>query len=118
VNEFFRGEGYFTEDERLHRPGHGFGLGNHEAPWLAEGSADVLAENMIISIEPGIYLKGLGGVRHSDTVLVKEDGYELLTNVKNDLESLTIRTWKPLTRLKGKLVRRALRLEARRDSAD
>ena len=60
VNNFLRNEGYDGEDRRLHRTGHGFGLGNHEAPWIAEGSDDRLAENMVISIEPGIYLPGIG----------------------------------------------------------
>jgi Xaa-Pro dipeptidase len=110
VNEYLRMEGYATEDQRLHRTGHGFGLGNHEAPWIAEGSSSVLAENMVISIEPGIYLQGVGGVRHSDTVLVTEDGFETLTHIPTELDSLVISNWKPLTRLKGKLVRRALRL--------
>ena len=40
----------------LHRTGHGIGLGNHEGPYVAEGSTEVLEENMIISIEPGIYI--------------------------------------------------------------
>ncbi len=46
-------------DYLLHRTGHGFGLGNHEAPWVAEGSTDILTENMLISFEPGIYVPGL-----------------------------------------------------------
>ena len=95
---------------RLHRTGHGFGLGNHEAPWVAEGSPDILAENMVISIEPGIYMKGIGGLRHSDTVLVTKDGCELLTHLPTDIESLTIKGRKLFTRLKGWWVRRALRL--------
>ena len=73
----------------------------------------MLAESMVISIEPGIYLRGLGGVQHSDTVLVTRDGYELLTDMPDDLKRLTIRVWKPLARFKGRLVQRALRLEAR-----
>jgi Xaa-Pro dipeptidase len=115
VNEFLRKkegyEGYGTDEQRLHRTGHGFGLGNHEAPWLAEGSEDQLAENMVISIEPGIYLKGLGGFRHSDTVLVTHKGYEVLTTQHGTrLDDLIEDGWKPVTRLKGWLVRRALRL--------
>jgi Xaa-Pro dipeptidase len=111
VNEFLRAEGYVGEECRLHRTGHGIGLGNHEAPWVAEGSADVLAENMVISVEPGIYLKGLGGFRHSDSVLVTRDGHECLTRFPSDIESLTIRGWKPMTRLKGVLIRRAMGLK-------
>ncbi len=110
VNEFMRKQGYAGEDQRLHRTGHGFGLGNHEAPWIAEGSEDRLAENMVISIEPGIYLLGVGGFRHSDTVLVTKDGYEVLNHSPTDLNSLQIQNWRPLARLNGMLVRRALRL--------
>jgi Xaa-Pro dipeptidase len=111
VNEFLRAEGFAGEECRLHRTGHGIGLGNHEAPWVAEGSADVLAENMVISVEPGIYLKGQGGFRHSDTVLVTRDGHECLTRYRADIESLTIRGWRLMTRFKGFLIRRALGLK-------
>ena len=110
VNDFLEQEGYSGEEVRLHRSGHGLGLGNHEAPWLAEGSSDVLAENMVISIEPGIYLEGIGGLRHSDTVLITRNGWELLTQYPTDIESLTLRSWKPLTRVKGWWIRRALRI--------
>ena len=110
VNDFLEQEGYSGEEVRLHRSGHGLGLGNHEAPWLAEGSSDVLAENMVISIEPGIYLQGIGGLRHSDTVLITQNGWELLTHYPTDIESLTLRSWKPCTRVKGWWIRRALRI--------
>ena len=103
---FLHDEGY--GNDLLHRTGHGFGLGNHEGPWLAEGSKDVLASNMIISIEPGIYLPGIGGVRHSDTILVTDDGYEHLTHYPTDLDSLTIRSSKPFIQLRGALIRRAV----------
>ena len=106
ANEFLRDQGYTAH--LLHRSGHGFGLGAHEGPWIAEGSRDHLAANMLISIEPGIYLPGIGGVRHSDTVLVTEDGYESLTNFPTDLETLTIQAYKPLARMWGKLLRRAV----------
>ena len=110
VNEFLRSEGYGSEDQRLHRTGHGLGLGNHEAPWIAEGSKDVLARNMVISIEPGIYVKDSGGLRHSYTVLVTHDGCESLTSFPTDLESLTIHNWKVWTRVKGALIRRAIQV--------
>lgn len=104
VNDYLRSEGYSGEDRRLHRTGHGIGLGNHEAPWVAEGSEDRLAQNMVISVEPGIYLPDVGGVRHSDTVLVTKDGHEALTRFPVALSSLIIGGWKPLTRIRGKLV--------------
>jgi Xaa-Pro dipeptidase len=110
VNEFLCNRGYGGDDQRLHRTGHGFGLGNHEAPWVAEGSDDRLAENMIISVEPGIYLRGVGGVRHSDTVLVTKDGCEVLTKYPIDLEELIIRGWKPFRQIKRPLLCWALGL--------
>ena len=113
VNDYLRKEGYGGEDRRLHRTGHGIGLGNHEAPWIAEGSEDRLAENMVLSVEPGIYLPGVGGVRHSDTVLVTKDGHETLTRFPQALSSLVISGWKPFTRIKGWWVRRALGVNAK-----
>ena len=113
VNDYLRKEGYSGEDRRLHRTGHGIGLGNHEAPWIAEGSEERLAENMVISVEPGIYLPGVGGVRHSDTVLVTKDGHEILTCFPQALSSLVISGWKPFTRIKGMFVRWKLGLNAK-----
>ena len=113
VNDYLRKEGYSGEDRRLHRTGHGIGLGNHEAPWIAEGSEDRLAENMVISVEPGIYLPGVGGVRHSDTVLVTKDGHEMLTRFPQALSSLVISGWKPFTRIKGRFVRWKLGVNAK-----
>jgi Xaa-Pro dipeptidase len=108
ANGFLRAEGY--GEHLLHRTGHGFGLSNHEGPWVADGSPEVLAENMLISIEPGIYIPNLGGFRHSDTVLVTADGYECLTHFPADLDSLTVGGGKFLTRMRGALVRRAVGL--------
>jgi Xaa-Pro dipeptidase len=108
VNDYLRREGYEGEDRRLHRSGHGLGLGNHEAPWIAEGSTDRLAENMVISIEPGIYWPGIGGIRHSDTVRITANGFELLTQYPAVLEDLVIREARLAARLKGWFVRNAL----------
>lgn len=93
-----------------HRTGHGFGLGSHEGPWIAKGSQDILKENMLISIEPGIYLPGVGGVRHSDTFLITSSGCEALTHYPSELRKLTILPFKPLKRLSGKLVRWSVRM--------
>ncbi|MFH1135542.1 MAG: Xaa-Pro peptidase family protein [Pseudomonadota bacterium] len=75
-------------DYILHRTGHGFGVTGHEPPWIALGSTDVLAPNMVISIEPGVYIPGLGGFRHSDTVLVTANGCRALTKSPDRLEDL------------------------------
>jgi Xaa-Pro dipeptidase len=65
-------------------------------------------ENMVISIEPGIYVPDIGGFRHSDTVLVTNSGAEYLTKYPKDIESLTVPDYKILKRLKGRLVRTAV----------
>lgn len=106
VRELFTQEGY--GENILHRTGHGIGIGNHEGPWLAEGSEDVLQENMVISIEPGLYFPDIGGVRHSDTVRVTGDGNEILTSFPIGLEELTITASKSLNKLKGSLMKRML----------
>jgi Xaa-Pro aminopeptidase len=70
--------------------GHAIGLRNHEAPFLDVGDPTVLEPGMVFTIEPGVYDSEVGGVRHSDTVVVTEDGFEKLTDYPSDLESLTI----------------------------
>jgi len=63
----------------IHSTGHGVGAEIHEAPWVGPTSKDVLEAGMIITVEPGIYLQGWGGVRIEDTLLVTKNGYEILT---------------------------------------
>jgi Xaa-Pro dipeptidase len=77
-------------DRILHRSGHGFGITGHEAPYIAEGYDREIEAGMLISIEPGIYIPGLGGFRHSDTVLVTDGGCLSLTRAPETLEELTI----------------------------
>jgi Xaa-Pro dipeptidase len=74
----------------LHRTGHGFGIGSHEAPWIAEGNEAELRVNEVISIEPGIYIPGYGGFRHSDTVWVTDEGPVSLTKYPVSLDELTL----------------------------
>lgn len=64
-----------------HALGHGIGLDVHEAPRLGMRSGDVLEPGMIVTIEPGVYLPGVGGVRVEDDVLVTESGYEILSSL-------------------------------------
>ncbi len=70
--------------------GHGIGLRNHEAPFLDVGDHTPLEPGMVFTIEPGLYDAAVGGFRHSDTVVVTEDGMDVLTDYPNDIESLTI----------------------------
>jgi Xaa-Pro aminopeptidase len=74
-----------------HHSGHGIGLRYHEGPFLDRGDHTVLQPGMVLTVEPGLYVDGLGGFRHSDTVLITEEGMELITYYPRDLESLTIR---------------------------
>lgn len=111
INAFLAREGVGSPAQRLHRCGHGFGLGNHEGPWLAEGSDDVLAAGMVVSMEPGIYLQGVGGYRHSDTLLITEDGFEPLTHAPGLDEPLVLQRRSLRQRVYHHLVSRALGLE-------
>ena len=77
-------------ERAIHRTGHGLGIEAHEPPYLRWDVDDPLEPGMVVSIEPGFYLEGLAGYRHSDTVLVTEDGYELLTDYPRDLEAMIL----------------------------
>ena len=71
-----------------HGLGHGVGLDVHEAPRLAKESGDTLAAANVVTVEPGIYLEGLGGIRIEDLVIVGEDGPEITTGFTKDLTSV------------------------------
>ncbi|MGH3057491.1 MAG: M24 family metallopeptidase, partial [Gaiellaceae bacterium] len=71
-----------------HGLGHGVGLEVHELPVLRPSSSDVLAAGNVVTIEPGVYLAGRGGVRIEDLVVVGEEGPEVLTGFTKDLLTL------------------------------
>ena len=68
-----------------HGLGHGVGIDVHEAPRLAQTSSDTLEARNVVTIEPGIYLEGRGGIRIEDLVVVTEDGPEVLTGFTKEL---------------------------------
>ena len=85
---------YFEEHELWpywrHHTGHAIGLRYHEGPFLDSGDHTEIRPGMVFTVEPGLYSPGLGGFRHSDTVLVTGDGIEVLTYYPRDLASLII----------------------------
>lgn len=68
-----------------HSTGHGLGIEVHEAPSVSFISETILETGMVITVEPGIYIPDLGGVRIEDDILVTDNGYEILTKSKKDL---------------------------------
>lgn len=77
VREVLRGYGY--EDQFLHSTGHGVGLEIHEPPWVRRGNEAELMAGDAVTVEPGVYLPGIGGVRIEDMVLVTDSGSTVLT---------------------------------------
>ncbi len=82
AREYIKSKGYPSIPHSL---GHGIGLEVHEYPYISPKSKQVLKEGMVFSIEPGIYLKGIGGVRIEDLFLYKKDGLKQLTNSPKEL---------------------------------
>jgi len=68
-----------------HGTGHGVGLDIHEAPALGPGSTAILGPDVVVTVEPGVYLAGIGGVRVEDTVVVTADGCHTLTRFSKDI---------------------------------
>ena len=79
IHEMGYGEHY------THGTGHGLGLEIHTSPRFSPMSEDILAENNVMTIEPGIYLAGWGGVRIEDDVIINHDGCEILNKTTKDL---------------------------------
>ncbi|MEV6426979.1 Xaa-Pro peptidase family protein [Nocardia sp. NPDC051463] len=69
----------------VHGLGHGVGLQIHEAPGIAKTGTGTLLSGVAVTVEPGVYFPGRGGVRIEDTLVVREGGPELLTNTSKDL---------------------------------
>jgi Xaa-Pro aminopeptidase len=76
-------------EEFGHGLGHGVGLDVHEAPRLSRESTDTLAAGNVVTVEPGVYLEGLGGIRIEDLVIVEDGGAEVLTGFTKDLVTVS-----------------------------
>jgi len=74
----------------LHNLGHGVGLEVHEKPMLGPSHSGILLENMVCTIEPGIYLPEWGGIRIEDIAVVREDGAKVLTRSPKELDSVVV----------------------------
>ena len=72
----------------IHRTGHGLGLETHEEPDMKEGSLIPLEPGMTFTVEPGVYIPGLGGMRVEDDMVITEEGAETLTTMSRDLLTL------------------------------
>jgi Xaa-Pro aminopeptidase len=73
-----------------HHVGHSIGLEGHEAPFLDRGDDAVLEPGMVFTVEPGVYVKDVGGFRHSDTVVITQDGRRVMTDYPRALKDLIV----------------------------
>jgi Xaa-Pro aminopeptidase len=73
-----------------HHTGHALGMGIHEAPFFDVGDDTPMQPGMVFSVEPGLYVPGYAGFRHSDTVAVTDRGIEMITFYPRSLDELTI----------------------------
>ncbi len=73
-----------------HHTGHGIGLEGHEQPFIDIGDETELKPGMVFSVEPGLYVPGFAGFRHSDTVVITRNGCDALTFYPRDLDSLIV----------------------------
>jgi len=92
VRAYFEDAAYITEHINgnsrgfIHGLGHCVGLDIHEKPFIDQKNNKKLKAGNVITIEPGLYYPGIGGVRIEDMLLIKEEGYENLTNFPHFLE--------------------------------
>lgn len=79
-----------VKDMQRHHTGHAIGLDFHEGPFIDLGDDTIIEENMCFTVEPGLYVPGFGGFRHSDTVIIRSFGAERTTYYPRDLDSMIV----------------------------
>jgi Xaa-Pro aminopeptidase len=86
VRELFKGRARSVPSGFIHSLGHGVGLTIGERPYLTFMNAEPLSAGHVVTVEPGVYLPGYGGVRIEDTVRITSKGIENLAHIEKDLE--------------------------------
>ena len=87
ARDFIKKEGY--SQYFGHATGHGVGLDVHESPSISHLSSDKISEGMVFTVEPGIYIPGLGGVRIEDMILIKNNSAVAITGLSRELEIIS-----------------------------
>lgn len=86
---------YYKENNLMdywrHHTGHALGISNHESPFFDSYDDSIIEPGMVFSVEPGLYVKNLGGFRLSDTILVTDRGIEMITYYPKDIEKMVCR---------------------------
>ncbi len=88
VRDFLESKGFSHAVQ--HHQGHGLGLEFHEGPFLDIGDPTIMETGMVFSVEPGLYFPEIGGFRHSDTVVVTDNGVDIITPYPRNLDDLII----------------------------
>jgi Xaa-Pro dipeptidase len=83
-------EEHGVKEMMRHHTGHGIGLEGHEQPFCDLGDETEVQPGMVFSVEPGLYVPGVAGFRPSDTIVITEDGCEIVTFYPRDLDSLIV----------------------------
>ncbi|TXT63395.1 MAG: putative Xaa-Pro dipeptidase [Promethearchaeota archaeon] len=82
VRKFFEEENQEWGSRFIHSLGHGVGIDIHENPYLSPISDETLREGMCVTVEPGLYIPGLGGARTEDLIVIRENGFQSLTETE------------------------------------
>ena len=82
ARDFFINEEKKWSSRFIHNLGHGVGIDIHENPYLSPTSLEILEKNMVVTVEPGLYIPGIGGARTEDQIVIKKESFFSLTESK------------------------------------